>query len=622
MSAGPAQPRPGQEQIELIAQLLRQDGRGEVAQQLLARAAAPAKARPALFVAGEDKRGKSCLVNALLGKPELSPVGVEVVTSAPITFFASPQPAAQVFRYGEPQPVREEFERARELATVEGNPRNQENVRAVALGVDSPILAQLNLVDTPGVGGLESGHATLTLQSLQWADALLFVTEAGAQLRAEELSFLRRASARVETVILVLTKTDTHRGWRTILDDDRAILQAQAPRFASAPIVPVSSLLALRGLAADDPEDAALLREESGLSQLETLIGERVVARASSLQLANVLRTGLGTLAAVELGLRETIAASGPDDSARQALEAERSRLQALQRDRSARPQLLDAEIRKLTLERSEGASRGTVEMRRRYDQRLRDIKRKEFDELPGELVADLTALAGRLNEEAAERLKALVVQLVADLDAAAGLTEAIEGVTTDTIREELEATSLGDYGMSANDKLSVLSSFSSGRSLGSLSTVIAGAFIAPPIGLALGLGLGGIFAFQSFRSRDQHAYVAAFSSWMAAQISQAQLTMNNTFQRQMIDVQTQIREAIQQALAEREQEITASLRKAEAVSQSELAKRTEATAVLNQRLAAVVAARTQVARFLATLASATGAAAPPAPAGQAAPAS
>ena len=75
----------------------------------------------------------------------------------------------------------------------------------------------------------------------------------------------------------------------------------------------------------------------------------------------------------------------------------------------------------------------------------------------------------------------------------------------------------------------------------------------------------------------------------MSAQISQAQLTINSTFQRQMIDLQTQMREAVQEALAERERDITTALRNAESVLQGETAKQTQATGALRQRLDAVV---------------------------------
>ena len=40
-------------------------------------------------------------------------------------------------------------------------------------------------------------------------------------------------AAVVLVAMLVLTKVDLHRGWRTIMDDDRTIIREQAPRFAN-----------------------------------------------------------------------------------------------------------------------------------------------------------------------------------------------------------------------------------------------------------------------------------------------------------------------------------------------------------------------------------------------------
>jgi hypothetical protein len=589
-------------ELQRIAGLLREGGRSADAAELMQRRHEPARARPALFVAGEDKRGKSCLVNALLRVADASPVDVEVMTAAPITFFYSAERSGRVFRYGEREPVEMEFEKAQALATVAGNPRNEANVRAVQLGLESAILNDLNLIDTPGVGGLESGHAALTLQSLRAADALLFVTEAGAPFRAEELSFLQRAASRVDTVILVLTKTDRHRGWRQIRDDDVAILREQAPRFADCPVLPVSALLALRGLAFDDPEEIAEIRAESGLTALEDAIQTNVVDRAAQLRDANLLRAAHGSLGGVMLGVVQTLRSLDDGGASRTALEAERSRLQQLKQDQSSWPRTLDTEIRKLTLERTEEASRGMVDVRRRYDQRLREIKKADYETLPGELVADLTALAGRLNDEAAEWLIELTDRLMKDLDEAAQLHSTIRELTTDQLANELAGTSLGEYGMTISDKMSVMTSFSSGRSLASLTSVVAGTAIMPPIGIALGLGMGALFAFQAFVTRDQHAFVAAFNSWMQAQISQAQLTINNSFQRRMMDIQDQIRTTITQALSEREREITASLQESQRLLQSETSKRQAAQQQLQQRLEAIRAARTDTEKLLVEL--------------------
>src|SRR5512142_3006074 len=51
--------------------------------------------RPGIVVVGETKRGKSSLVNMLIGVPNLSPVDVAVATSAYLEFRHAPQPAAR-----------------------------------------------------------------------------------------------------------------------------------------------------------------------------------------------------------------------------------------------------------------------------------------------------------------------------------------------------------------------------------------------------------------------------------------------------------------------------------------------------------------------------------------------
>jgi hypothetical protein len=590
--------------IDRITTILRAENRKGDAEQLGKLVAAKVRAKPAVFVAGEDKRGKSNLVNALLAKPDLSPTGVEVVTGSPITFFAARSPAAMVFRYGEQDPAPYDFDEARKLATVVGNPGNMHNVRAVALGADSPILEVVNLVDTPGVGGLSSGHGALTLQSLASADALVFVIAAGAQFRAAELAFLRQASSHIDTVIIALTKTDLFRGWRTILDDNMRILKEQAPRFAAAPVVPVSSLLALRGLSSGDLDEAQELRQESGVAELEQVIRERVVARATVLRDANAVRAGIGSLTGVERTLQEKLVGLGVagDGNSRAALEAERSRLHELQADRSDWLNQLDSEVRKLTLERAEAATKGSLEIRRAYDARLKELSKEDVELLPGELTADLTRLAGELNDVAADRLSSFVSRVLTEIDDASKLDQTIRELTRHSLRDELESISLGGHDISSQDKLSILSSFSTGRSLGSFAGVAASAFLAPPIGLVLGFGLGGMFAFQAFRSRGQTAFSSEFQGWMNAQIAHAQSTINTTFQHRMIDVQSEIRRTIQTVLGRRERELAEAIDTAKAALEQEVGRRREEQQRLERNLQAVRQLRQQTANLLAEL--------------------
>jgi hypothetical protein len=584
--------------VEQVASLLRAEGRAEDAGMLMKHLSAPARAKPAAFVAGEDKRGKSYLVNALLGDPQLSPVGTEVTTGAPITFFHAAKPSAMVFHYGEAQPKQTDVDEARRLSTVKGNPGNEHNVRAVAIGVAHPLLAKLNLVDTPGVGGLASGHGELTLQSLNSADALIFVLEAGAQIRAPELDFLERASERIDSVILVLSKIDAHRGWRTIADDNLRILREKAPRFLDAPIVPVSSFLALRARDEEDEEERQALREESGIAQLEQALTDHVVERASMLRSANVVRGALAAITSLDRRSREEWAALKPDGASRKALEDEQHRLQHLHREKVTWSQELDREIRKISLDRSEAATRGTLEIRRRYDERLKNVSKEEMETLPGEFIAEVTALAASLNQTAAERLLAVVKTLVRDLDATSSLHESIGELGRYSLQAELEAIPLGTREVTAADKMGLLSTFALGRSFASLLSgslgITAGAALAPPVGLALGLGIGGWMALTAHKTRDRQAFQQEFRSWMQLQIAQAQLSINTSFQRRMIDVQRDIMQSLEKALTDREAEIRETLARTQELLQSESERLRETQSRLERRFQTLRAAEQQ----------------------------
>lgn len=594
--------------ITRAAELIRTEGRPLVADDLLRKTAATRSVLPVVVVAGEDKRGKSSLVNALVGRPELSPVGVEAVTGVPVTLFNAYPERAALLRYGEKVPVATEFETARRLATVQGNPQNQENIRAVRLGIRCQLLEKIMIIDTPGVGGLQSGHAELTLQSLQFADALMFVIEAGAQFRAAELAFLRRASARIDTVILVLTKIDLHRGWRTIVRDNLAILQEQAPRFATCPVVPVSSLLCLLGLQSDDPEEAKALRNESGMAELEGVLVERVADRAAVLDDVNLLRETLWPLAIADRAIGEQLAALATGGTARAALEAEQQRLAELSDERAEWPRQLELEIRKLTLQRSEDVAIGLAEIRRRYEERLKEPTKQDKESLPGELVADLTALAGRLNEEAAKRLSGLVERMLDDIDSASELRESIQRATEGGLERQLGTLTLGTYSMNHYDKLSIVSSFSSGRSLSTLISggglgLTAGTLICPPVGIAIGLGLGAFYAFQSFKGRGRALFSAEFKGWMTEQCLQTQVTVNTTFQREVIDLQEEMRRAVRDALAERERQIAASLRASKELLAIEESERGAAQQRLNDRLRAIRESQREILELLGALA-------------------
>lgn len=235
-------------------------------------------------VVGEFKRGKSSLVNALIQR-SVCPVDADIVTAVPTMVQYGEQPVVTAYeqRPDEEQPTARQV-RAEEVHALvsEGIDDPAAGLRSVEVRVPHRMLRSgLRLLDTPGVGGLESVHGQLTLGSLGGVDGLLFVTDASQELTAPEMEFLRTALLRCDIAAVVVTKTDLHRSWRRIVDLDRGHL---ADAGLSLPVIPVSSFLRLE--AARRPA----LNDESGFAALVEFLARDVMQPATKRSIATAAR--------------------------------------------------------------------------------------------------------------------------------------------------------------------------------------------------------------------------------------------------------------------------------------------------------------------------------------------
>ncbi|MET8153869.1 dynamin family protein [Actinoplanes sp. NPDC049668] len=231
----------------------------------------------AVAVVGEFKQGKSTLVNALL-RTDICPVDADVVTAVPtvLRFGTPPSVTLQIpAEDGTVRPVGVPFGDLYRHVT-EGAPGadGEAAPRSVEVCLDRRLLgAGLSLIDTPGVGGLDSAQGNLTLAALATAGAALFVTDAAQELTAPEVDFLRRTLERCPNVCCVVTKTDLHGDWRRIVELNAGHLAKQG---LDVPIIAVSSFLRLRAHARDSTE----LNVESGFPRLVELLRRDVLGAA------------------------------------------------------------------------------------------------------------------------------------------------------------------------------------------------------------------------------------------------------------------------------------------------------------------------------------------------------
>ena len=160
-----------------------------------------------VLVAGEAKRGKSTLVNALLGRAVL-PTGVTPLTALATTVrYGRNERVTAVFRdsrtEGFPVPALED------LVTERGNPGNCRNLASVTVAVDAPLLARgVELVDTPGTGSVYAHNTAEAELALETMDAAVFVLTADPPVSATERELMSRVAGLSVSMFVVLNKAD------------------------------------------------------------------------------------------------------------------------------------------------------------------------------------------------------------------------------------------------------------------------------------------------------------------------------------------------------------------------------------------------------------------------------
>ncbi len=161
------------------------------------------------FVAcvGQFKRGKSTLLNALVGASVL-PVGVVPVTAVVTVLRHGPEPRARV-RTDAAGWQDVPLASLDEYVSEERNPENEKAVRAVEVYVPSALLASgMCLVDTPGIGSVFSGNTAATREFVPHIDAALVVLGADPPISGDELELVADVARDVEHLVYVINKAD------------------------------------------------------------------------------------------------------------------------------------------------------------------------------------------------------------------------------------------------------------------------------------------------------------------------------------------------------------------------------------------------------------------------------
>ncbi|HEX5114704.1 MAG TPA: dynamin family protein [Pseudonocardiaceae bacterium] len=570
------------------------------------RAVAARPATPTVVVVGETKRGKSSLVNALLACPGLSPVDADVATSAYLVFGHAEAWQASAHYPGQLPPMPFDLAQLRHWASADGElPAGQVPPAYVEVAGPVPLLARLTLVDTPGVGGLDTMHGDLARQAAAGATALLFVVDASGPLTSGELAFLRDVGERVETVVFAMAKTDAFPGWRQVLEADRALLAEHASRFASAPWFACSARLAELAGAAPNEQAAATLRQHSGIAELQAALQDLVVGRSVMLAEANTLRALDTALAGLAATLRAECRALSSGAAEAEQLRAHRDELAAARRSSTRGWQVrLRGEIQRARVESSHEVQRRMRDVQSWFRHAIDSADRTRLAGLPGQVDAALRSVSYQLSVELARRLDRVAVAALADLFTEDELA-LIRAQAARAGRPSVVSRPPDRRPPTAEDRLLVFMGITGGFGAARVAALpLAGLGVAVlnplvlPVTIVVGLGAGWWLA----RTRKHTADKQHMKQWLTESIADARATLDQLVAEQLIEVEQSLSLALDDALGRRIDAIEAELREVDAAMRLADGERTRLLAEAGKRLAAVRQGRERIEGLLADI--------------------
>jgi GTPase SAR1 family protein len=199
------------------------------AQRQLALEAAGKLSGLGLYVAviGEFKRGKTTLINALLGV-ELLPTGVLPVTAIPALVRHGPRPRATIGLL-DGSAIEVPIGELPTYLTEQGNPANTKGVREASIEYPAAVLESgLVLVDTPGTGSVHLHNTQVTKDFLPRVDVALLVLTVDAPLSSAETRLVEDVAQSAARIAICLNKID-----RLTPDETREALAFVEPRVAA-----------------------------------------------------------------------------------------------------------------------------------------------------------------------------------------------------------------------------------------------------------------------------------------------------------------------------------------------------------------------------------------------------
>ncbi|HEX40931.1 MAG TPA: Dynamin family protein [Phycisphaerales bacterium] len=319
------------------------DNLGQLRQRL-------AEGRFHLAVLGQFKRGKSTLLNALLGEAVL-PTSVIPLTAIPVFIQAGPALSARVL-FEDDKPALEHVaddagalvEFLSQYVTETRNPANRLGVRQVEVIHPAEILnGGVVLIDTPGIGSTFRHNTETTLNFLPQCDAAVFLVSADPPITEVEIEFLKQVVPKVPRLFFILNKADylTEAERQEMLTFLGGVLTERLGVEGKPNVFCVSARF---GLDARRHGDDALWAR-SGLGEVEAYLVDFLANEKTQALCRAVRMKAADVLAAVLMQVQLTISSLGmPLEDLEKRLAVFRKKLAELDRSKLSEVDLLEGD--------------------------------------------------------------------------------------------------------------------------------------------------------------------------------------------------------------------------------------------------------------------------------------
>lgn len=264
-----------------------------------------AEDRFTLMVVGRFSRGKSTLINALLGS-DLLPTGIVPLTSVITTVSYGSRKQAVLHFKGRGLPREIPLEELALYATERENPGNRKGLSSISIELPVSMLRRgVYFVDSPGLGSAIEENTATTERFIPEADAFVLVTSFEGPLSQEENQMLGHFATSGKPLFVVLNKQDA------VTDEEREealpFVKQTVDRYRWQKKPAIFSVSARQALKAKIADDRKAL-EQSGLPHLEAslmrfLLEERAEEFLSSMRtrIVDFLSTNGGDAAQKQL---------------------------------------------------------------------------------------------------------------------------------------------------------------------------------------------------------------------------------------------------------------------------------------------------------------------------------